>query len=61
MDHLEGTFKGYGGVELYYQRWRPETGSAPKAVLVIVHGHGEHSARLQDGLPICLKKRFVIQ
>jgi acylglycerol lipase len=43
MDHLEGTFKGQGGLELYYQRWRPE--SAPRAVLALVHGFGEHCGR----------------
>jgi alpha-beta hydrolase superfamily lysophospholipase len=41
MDHL--TFAGHGGLELYYQRWRPE--ETPKAVLPIVHGYGEHSGR----------------
>ncbi|MEA3338557.1 MAG: alpha/beta hydrolase [Chloroflexota bacterium] len=43
MKHEEGTFDGYGGLELYYQRWRPE--GEPKAILPIVHGLGEHSGR----------------
>ncbi|MBU0704233.1 MAG: lysophospholipase [Chloroflexi bacterium] len=43
MKHEEGTFNGYEGLELYYQRWRPE--GEPKAVLPIVHGFGEHSGR----------------
>jgi alpha-beta hydrolase superfamily lysophospholipase len=41
--HEEGTFKGYEDVELYIQCWRPE--GEPKAILPIVHGHGEHSGR----------------
>ncbi len=41
MDEL--TFTGHGGLELYCRRWRSE--NAPKAVLSIVHGHGEHSGR----------------
>ena len=41
MDQL--TFTGHGGLELYYRCWRPE--GRPKAVLPIVHGHGEHSGR----------------
>jgi len=41
MEHR--TFAGYGGVELYYQRWRAD--GPPKAVLPIVHGYGEHSGR----------------
>ncbi|HIE38300.1 MAG TPA: alpha/beta hydrolase [Anaerolineales bacterium] len=43
MEHSEGTFQGAGGLELYYQRWRPER--EPRAVLAIVHGFGEHSGR----------------
>ncbi len=44
MRHDEGTFRGVGGLELYYQRWRPAT-EPPRAVLAIVHGFGEHSGR----------------
>jgi alpha-beta hydrolase superfamily lysophospholipase len=43
MNHAEGTLEGYGGTELYYQRWRPEEG--PRAALAVVHGFGEHSGR----------------
>jgi alpha-beta hydrolase superfamily lysophospholipase len=43
VDHLEGTFKGDGGTELYDQRWRPD--GAPRAALAVVHGFGEHSGR----------------
>ncbi|MGC9333220.1 MAG: lysophospholipase [Anaerolineae bacterium] len=43
MDHLEGTFTGFEGMELYYQRWRPE--GILRASLAVVHGFGEHSGR----------------
>lgn len=46
MEHREGTFSGYGGLSLYYQCWRPE--GVPRAVLVIVHGFGEHSGRYMN-------------
>ncbi|MGD9046778.1 MAG: lysophospholipase [Anaerolineae bacterium] len=46
MAHLEATFKGDRDLELYYQCWQPET--KPKAVLVVVHGHGEHSGRYSN-------------
>jgi len=36
-------FSGFGGLELYYQCWRPE--GEPKASLAVVHGFGEHSGR----------------
>jgi alpha-beta hydrolase superfamily lysophospholipase len=39
----ELTFAGHNGIELFCRRWRPE--GAPKAVLAIVHGHGEHGGR----------------
>jgi alpha-beta hydrolase superfamily lysophospholipase len=41
--HVEGTFEGYDGRSLYYQRWQPD--GAPKAVLMVLHGFGEHSGR----------------
>lgn len=43
MNHTEGTFKGVRNLDIYYQAWLPE-GEA-EAVLLIVHGLGEHSGR----------------
>ena len=43
MQHSEGTFRGVGTMDLFYQRWLPD--GTPRAVLVIVHGIGEHSGR----------------
>ena len=43
MNDIEGTFRGAGGIELYYRCRRPE--GEVRAVLAIVHGHGEHSGR----------------
>lgn len=43
MKHTEGSFKGTGGMDLYYQNWAPD-GPVKKA-LCIVHGVGEHSGR----------------
>lgn len=43
MNHIEGNFKGVRNVNIYYQGWLPE--SPVKAVLIIVHGLGEHSGR----------------
>jgi alpha-beta hydrolase superfamily lysophospholipase len=43
MQHAEGRFTGAGGLELYYQSWRPE--SDARAVVALVHGVGEHSGR----------------
>ncbi len=42
MQHLEGEYKGEGGVRIWWQAWRPD---AARAVLAIAHGLGEHSGR----------------
>jgi acylglycerol lipase len=43
MQHQEGTLTGARGSRIYYQFWLPE--GQPKAVLLVVHGLGEHSGR----------------
>lgn len=51
--HLEATFPGADGLELFRQQWRPEAG-AVRAVLVNLHGVGDHS-----GLYPALSDHFV--
>lgn len=46
MQHTEGSFRGVDGLELYCQAWRPE--AAPRAVLAVTHGFGEHSGRYKN-------------
>ena len=41
MEHQEGRFRGQENLTLYYQYWLPATDS--KAVLLLVHGIGDHS------------------
>ncbi len=43
MKHVEGTFKGVRDPDIYYQAWLPE--AEADAVLLLVHGLGEHSGR----------------
>jgi len=43
MRHMEGTFKSVRNLKVYHQAWFPE--GEIKAVLFIVHGVGEYSAR----------------
>jgi alpha-beta hydrolase superfamily lysophospholipase len=42
IEHRDGTFAGFGGLRLYYQAWLP-TGDRRRAVLVNLHGLGDHS------------------
>lgn len=46
MNHSEGSFKGLRNADIYYQYWLP--GGDVKAVLLIVHGLGEHSGRYMN-------------
>jgi alpha-beta hydrolase superfamily lysophospholipase len=41
--HLETTFRGADGLELFRQHWRPATRPV-RAVLINVHGLGDHSS-----------------
>ena len=43
LQHGEGTLIGPRGSRIYYQYWLPD--GDPKAVLLLVHGLGEHSGR----------------
>ena len=43
MEHVDGRLAGVGGVELYWQGWLPD--GAPRGVLLICPGMGEHSGR----------------
>ncbi len=43
MKHREGSFKGIGDAEIFYQAWEPA--SSIRAVFVLAHGAAEHSGR----------------
>jgi len=58
MNHNEGTFQGFGGLQLYYQRWRPD--GAIRAVLAIVHGFGEHSGRYMNVVHHLVPKGYAV-
>ncbi|MBA3761621.1 MAG: alpha/beta hydrolase [Gemmatimonadales bacterium] len=41
--HRDGTFAGADGLPLYYQAWMPPDGQRKRAVLINLHGLGDHS------------------
>jgi alpha-beta hydrolase superfamily lysophospholipase len=43
LEHRNGRFAGAGGLQLYYQAWLPPAGLPKKAVLINLHGLGDHS------------------
>jgi alpha-beta hydrolase superfamily lysophospholipase len=46
VEHFEGKLKGKGSYDLYWQAWQPE--KKPRAILLAVHGLGEHSGRYAE-------------
>ncbi len=50
MNRTEGTFRGYDGLELFFQTWG---NSSPRGTIILTHGLAEHSEcynRLAEGL-----------
>jgi alpha-beta hydrolase superfamily lysophospholipase len=46
MKHTEYRWKSYDGLELYGQAWTTE--GKPKAIINLLHNHGEHSGIYED-------------
>ncbi len=46
MNYIDGNFKGVRNLSIYYQGWLPDENL--KAVLLVVHGLGEHSGRYMN-------------
>ena len=55
---IEGTFNGADGTELFFRVIEPLT--APKAAVIIVHGHGDHSAGMQNLFTRLVKSGYVV-
>ena len=46
MLRSEGFFQGFGGLELYYQKWAPD--GRYRSALIYIHGFGDHSSRHEN-------------
>ncbi len=58
MKHNEGTFNGFGGMDLYTQSWLPD--ETPKAAVALIHGLGEHSGRYPHVVNHLVSRGFAI-
>ena len=58
MKHIEGKFKGYKNLILYYQCWLPA--NEPKAVLLVVPGLAEHSGRYMNIVNHFVPKGYAV-
>ncbi len=57
MKHSEGTFT-VNGCSIYFQYWVPE--SDPRAVMLVVHGAGEHSGRYDRLAEYCAARGYAV-
>jgi alpha-beta hydrolase superfamily lysophospholipase len=46
MLRSEGFFRGFGGLELYYQKWTPD--GRYRSALIYIHGFGDHCSRHEN-------------
>ncbi|MBB6453739.1 alpha-beta hydrolase superfamily lysophospholipase [Salirhabdus euzebyi] len=54
----EGNFTGLNGTNLFYQLLKPV--GNPKAVALVVHGHGDHSGGLQNMYKSLLQNQYIV-
>jgi len=59
VTHVEGRFAGSGGIDLYRQSWRPA--GTPRAVVVNLHGLGDHSGLYPTVVDFMVARELVVQ
>jgi acylglycerol lipase len=59
MKHFEMNWKARDGLDIFAQGWEP-TMPKPKAVVCLVHGHGEHTSRYTHVAEAFGKEGFVL-
>lgn len=58
MEHQEGFFNGVRSTKIYFQAWQP--GGNAKAILLVVHGLGEHSGRYLNIVDYFVPKGYAV-
>ncbi|MBI3941617.1 MAG: lysophospholipase [Chloroflexi bacterium] len=57
VTHNESRFAVPGGIELYFQSWRPDQ---PRAVIMVIHGYAEHSGRYMHPVEYLVPRGYAI-
>ncbi len=55
--YIDGYFKGAEDVNLFYRGWIPQK---PRALLILVHGAGEHSGRYSNIGEVCMDHQIAL-
>lgn len=55
----DGTFDGFGGVSIYWQR-HDATGGPPRGVVVLSHGYAEHVGRYTEFITHCTSRQLAV-
>jgi alpha-beta hydrolase superfamily lysophospholipase len=58
MEHVEGSFKGVRNADIYQQAWLPD--EEAKAVVLVVHGLGEHSGRYMNVVNAVVPRGYAV-
>ena len=58
MKHVEGSFKGVRNASIYQQAWLPD--EEAKAVVLVVHGLGEHSGRYMNVVNAVVPRGYAV-
>jgi len=57
MKNTENSFNGINDTKIYYQTWTPD---APKGLVIITHGYGEHSGRYMNVVNTLVPEEYTI-
>ena len=58
MKHVEGSFRGVRNAKIYEQAWLPD--EEAKAVVLVVHGLGEHSGRYMNVVNAVVPRGYAV-
>lgn len=58
MKHKEADFVGIYDTKIYYQTWSPD--DAPKGVVLVIHGYGEHSGRYMNVVNTLVPEGYTV-